>query len=104
MANKKYKDEAKLFKWKHVVGEIILWLVTWYYRYALSYRDLKEIAAERCFHLDYSTLYRWVQEYGPETTKRTKPYLKLTCDSWKVDETYVKIKGTWHYLYRAIDK
>ena len=104
MANKKHKEAAKPFKWKHAVGEIILWLVTWYSRYALSYRDLKEIAAERGFELDHSTIYRWVQEYAPKINKRTKPYLKLTCDSWKVDETYVKIKKIWHYLYRAIDK
>jgi len=49
MANKQHKDAAKPFKWKHAVGEIILWLVSWYSRYALSYRDLKEIAAERGF-------------------------------------------------------
>ena len=104
MANKKHKDEAKPFKWKHAVGEIILWLVTWYCRYALSYRDLKEIAAERGFALDHSTIYRWVQEYAPEINKRTKTFLKNTCDSWKLDETYLKIKGIWHYLYRAIDK
>jgi IS6 family transposase len=104
MANKKHKDAAKPFKWKHAVGEVIIWLVTWYSRYALSYRDLKEIAAERGFTLDHSTIYRWVQEYAPEINKRMKPYLKSTCDSWKLDETYVKIKGVWHYLYRAIDK
>ena len=104
MANKKYKDEAKPFKWKHAVGEVILWLVTWYSRYALSYRDLKEIAAERGFILDHSTIYRWVQEYAPEINNRIKPYLKMTGDSWKLDETYIKIKGMWNYLYRAIDK
>lgn len=104
MANKKHKDEANPFKWKHAVGEIILWLVTWYCKYALSYRDLKEIAAERGFTLDHSTIYRWVQEYAPEINKRTKAFLKSTCDSWKLDETYLKIKGIWHYLYRAIDK
>ena len=104
MANKKYKDTTKPFKWKHAVGDVILWLVTWYSRYALSYRDLKEIAAERGLQLNHSTIYRWVQEYAPEINKRTKPYLKTTSDSWKVDETYVKIKGIWHYLYRAIDK
>ena len=104
MANKKYKDESKPFKWKHAVGEVILWLVTWYSRYALSYNDLTEIAAERGLKLNRSTIYRWVQEYAPEINKRTKPFLKGTCDSWKVDETYVKIKSSWHYLYRAIDK
>ncbi len=70
----------------------------------MSYRDLKEIAAERGFSLDRFTIFRWVQEYAPEISKRTKPYLKSTCDSWKLDETYVKIKGVWNYLYRAIDK
>jgi IS6 family transposase len=104
MANKKYKEAAKPFKWKHAAGEVILWLVSWYARYALSYRDLKEMSAERGFELDRSTIYRWVQEYAPEINKRTKPYLKSTCDSWKLDETYIKIKGIWHYLYRAIDK
>jgi len=104
MANKKYKDKNKPFKWKHAVGEIILWLVSWYCRYALSFRDLKEIAVERGFILDHSTIYRWVQEYATEIKKRIKPHLKITSDSWKLDETYLKIKGIWHYLYRAIDK
>ncbi len=90
MANKKYKDKSKPFKWKQTIGDIILWLVSWYSRYALSYRDLKEIAAERGFKLDHSTIYRWVQEYAPEINKRTKPFLKNTCNSWKLDETYKK--------------
>jgi transposase-like protein len=104
MANKKYKNVNKPFKWKHHVGELILWLVRWYSRYALSYRDLQEIAEERGLIVDRSTIYRWVQEYAPEINKRIKPHLKKTCDSWKCDETYIKIKGKWHYLYRAIDK
>ncbi|CAN5251866.1 IS6 family transposase [soil metagenome] len=104
MANKKYKDVTKPFKWKHVLGNIILWLVSWYSRYALSYRDLQEMAAEHRFTLERSTIYRWVQEYAPEIAKRVKPYLKMTCDSWELDETYVKIKGIWHCIYRAIDK
>ena len=70
MANKKYKDASNPFKWKHAVGEVILWLVTWYSRYALSYQDLKEIAAERGFKLERSTIYRWVQEYSPEIFTR----------------------------------
>ena len=70
----------------------------------MSYRDLKEIAAERVLTLAHPTIYRWVQEYAPEINKRVKPYLKNTCDSWSLDETYVKIKGVWHYFYRAIDK
>ena len=104
MANKKYKDGNKPFKWKHASSDVILWLVTWYCRYALSYGDLQEIAQERGLKLERSTIYRWVQEYGPEISKRIKPYLKMPCNSYKVDETYVKTKGIWHYLYRAIDK
>ena len=104
MANKKFKDANKPFKWKQAKGEIIIWLVSWYSRYALSYNDLKEIAQERGLKLGRSTIYRWVQEYAPEISKRIKPYLKMSCDSFKLDETYIKIKGVWHYLYRAIDK
>jgi IS6 family transposase len=59
MANKRHQDAEKPFKWKHA-GEVIMWLVTWYSHYALSYRDLKEISAERGFTLDHSTIYRWV--------------------------------------------
>ncbi len=64
MANKKYKDPTKPFKWKHILGDIILWMVTWYSRYALSYGDLKEIAPERGFELERSTIFRWVEEYA----------------------------------------
>jgi IS6 family transposase len=104
MANKKHKDESKPFKWKHSEGEIILWLVTWYCRYALSYRDLTEMAAERGLKLERSTIFRWVQEYAVEIKVRIKPHLRTTCDSHKIDETYLKIKGKWTYFYRAIDK
>ena len=92
------------FKWKQFEGDIILWAVRWYCRYALSYADLKEMAAERGLSVERSTICRWVHEYGPELSKRVKPYLKVTGRSWKVDETYIKVKGVWHYLYRAIDK
>jgi transposase-like protein len=104
MYKKKKKNMQKLFKWKHFVGEIILWLVRWYCRYALSYRDLKEIAAERGLSVERSTIMRWVHEYSPELEKRIKPHLKMSCSSTRIDETYVKIKGIWHYLYRAVDK
>jgi transposase-like protein len=58
---------------------------------------------ERGLHVDHTTIYRWVQRYAPELEKRCRPHLKGTTDSWRVDETYVKIKGTWMYLYRAVD-
>ena len=92
------------FKWKHFKKDIILWCVRWYCRYALTYADLKEIAAERGLSIERSTICRWVHEYAPELNKRLKQHLKKTCDSWRLDETYVKIKGKWQYFYRAIDK
>jgi len=101
---KQNKDAKQPFKWKHFVGEIILWLVRWYCRYALSYRDLKEIAAERGLSIERSTIMRWVHEYSPELEKRIKPHLKMSHSSTRIDETYVKIKSVWHYLYRAVDK
>src|SRR5207245_9310535 len=58
---------------------------------------------ERGLRVDHTTFYRWVQRYAPELEKRCKPHLKATTDSWRVDETYVKIKKTWMYLYRAVD-
>ena len=92
-----------LFKWKHFQPEIILLNVRWYCRYALSYRDLEEMMAERDLSVDHSTIHCWVLQYGPELDKRCRPHLKPTNDSWRVDETYVKVKGTWKYLYRAVD-
>ena len=53
--------------------------------------------------LDHTTIYRWVQAYAPELEKRIRPHLRLTNDSYRVDETYVKVKGAWKYLYRAVD-
>jgi transposase, IS6 family len=91
------------FKWRHFQSDIILLCVRWYLRYSLSYRDLEEIMRERGLHVDHTTIYRWVQHYAPELEKRCRPYLKGTTDSWRVDETYIKVKKEWVYLYRAVD-
>jgi transposase, IS6 family len=95
--------ELHSFKWRHFQSEIILLCVRWYLRYSLSYRDLEEIMLERGLHVDHTTIYRWVQQYAPELEKRCKPHLKATTDSWRVDETYIKVKKEWIYLYRAVD-
>src|SRR5579864_6336017 len=58
---------------------------------------------ERGLHVDHTTIYRWVQSYAPELEKRCRPHLRMTNDSWRVDETYVKVKKVWMYLYRAVD-
>jgi transposase, IS6 family len=81
----------------------ILLCVRWYLRYALSYRNFEEMMRERGLSLDHTTIYRWVQAYAPELEKRIRPHLRPTNDSYRVDETYVKIKGEWKHLYRAID-
>jgi transposase, IS6 family len=91
------------FKWRHFQAEIILLCVRWYLRYSLSYRDLEEIMLERGLRVDHTTIYRWVQRYAPELEKRCRPHLKACNDSWRVDETYIKVKKQWMYLYRAVD-
>jgi len=91
------------FKWRHFQGEIILVCVRWYLRYPLSYRNLEEMMLERGLTVDHTTVYRWVQAYAPELDKRCRPHLLKTNDSWRVDETYIEVKGEWKYLYRAVD-
>lgn len=91
------------FKWRHFLPEIILLNVRWYLRYPLSYRNLEEMMVERGFAVDHTTIYRWVMTYAPEMNKRCRKHLCSSNDSWKVDETYIKVKGEWKYLYRAID-
>jgi len=93
------------FKWRHFRGEIILGCVRWYCKYGISYRDLEEMMLERGVEVDHSTIYRWVQHYAPEMEKRLRGHYKfLNGGSWRVDETYIKVKGKWVHLYRAVDK
>lgn len=91
------------FKWRHFHAEIILLNVRWYLRYGLSYRDLEEMMIERGVAVDHTTIYRWVQAYSPELDKRCRRHLRPSNDSWRVDETYIKVKKRDHYLYRAVD-
>lgn len=99
--------EARMlsFKWKHFKQSIILMAARWYLAYAISYRDIEELMAERGVKVDHSTVNRWVIEYAPQLeNKFRKKYKSQVGCSWRADETYVKIKGQWHYLYRAVDK
>ena len=91
------------FKGKQFEKDIIMVAVGYYLRYDLSYRDVSEILNERGINVCHTTIYRWVQEYSKVIYCIWKKRNKSVGDSWRMDETYIKIKGKWHYLYRAID-
>ncbi len=89
------------FKGSQFEREIILWAVRWYVAYPISYRQLEEMMGERGVAVDHSTLNRWVIKYAP---KFEKAFRRRQCPvgrSWRMDETYVRIRGKWAYLYRA---
>ncbi len=92
------------FKGSHFEKEIILWGVRWYVAYPLSYRQLEEMMEERGVSVDHSTLNRWVLKYAPEIEKQFRQRKRQVGTSWRMDETYVRVKGQWKYLYRAVDK
>ena len=93
----------ELFKGRHFDREIIILCVRWYLRFKLSYGDLVEMMAERGVDLAHTTIMRWIQRFVPEFEKRWNRFAYKAGRSWRVDETYVKIKGRWTYLYRAVD-
>src|SRR3712207_2466133 len=80
----------------------LLQVVSWYLRYPLSYRDIEEMLLERGLEVDHATLNRWVLAYAPLIERRLRHFRKPHCGSVRVDETYVRIRGQWRYLYRAI--
>ena len=92
------------FKWKHFKSDIILSAIRWYVAYPLSYRQVEEMLKERGLEVDHSSLQRWVVEYSPQLAKKFASHKKAVGKSWRMDETYIKVKGVWHYLYRAVDK
>ena len=92
-----------LFRGRHFEDVIIMLCVRWYLRYSLSYRDLEEIMAERGLSVDHVTIWRWVQRYAPILNQRIRRELRRPNRSWRVDETYVRVAGSWAYLYRAVD-
>jgi transposase-like protein len=97
-------NNPKDFKWRHFHGEIILQCVRWYCKYGVSFRNLEEMMQERGLSIDHTTIYRWVQHYAPELKKKIDWYQKRYSRRWHIDETYVKVKGEWKYLYRALDE
>jgi len=91
------------FKGRHYPGDVILSAVRWYLRYPLAYLHVSELLAERGLFVHASCIWRWVQAFAPELNKRCRPHLKTTNKSYRIDETYIKVKGEDRYLYRAVD-
>jgi transposase-like protein len=93
-----------LFSGRHFDHEVIILCVRWYLRFKLSFRDLVEMMAERGLSLAHTTIMRWVLHYAAEFDRRWKRFARPVGSSWRVDETYVKIRSRWVYLYRAVDR
>ena len=84
--------------------DIILQAVRWYLAYTLSYRDIEEMLSERGIKVDHSTLNRWVLHFAPKLEAKFQKRKRRPGNRLKLDETYIKVKGQWMYLYRAVDK
>ena len=84
--------------------DVILLAVRWYLRFALSYRDVEELLAERGVDVDHVTVYRWVRRFTPLLADAARPCRHAVGERWHVDETYLRVGGSWRYLYRAIDQ
>jgi transposase-like protein len=92
-----------VFKGRHFDRSVILLCVRWYLAYILSLRNLEEMMAERGISVDHATVHRWVVRYSPELLERFNRRKRAVTRRWHVDETYIKVRGRWTYLYRAID-
>ena len=82
---------------------MILWAIRWYLMFPISYRDLELMLLDRGVEVDHTTIYRWIQAYAVELERRIRPHLRMSNGSWRVDETYVKVKGRWMYLYPGVN-
>ena len=91
------------FKVRHFTSEVILWALRWYLAFPVSYRDLAARLADRGVVVDHTIMFRWVQTYAAKLERRVRRHLRPCTGSWRVDETYIKVKGIWTYLYRAVD-
>ena len=91
------------FKGRQFTAEVILWAVRWYRMFPVSSRDLELMLIDRGVQVDHTTIFRWIQACAEGLEKRVRPHLRMSNDSWRVDETYVRVKGRWTYLYQAVD-
>ena len=92
------------FKGAHFPQDIMLMGIRWYVAYPLSYRHVEELMEERGVLLDHATIQRWVVKYSPLLEEAFHRRKRPVWVSWRMDETYIKVKGQWYYLYRAVDK
>jgi transposase-like protein len=92
------------FKGAHFPQDVILMGVRWYVAYPLSTRHVEELMEERGVEVDHSTINRWVIKYSPQLEEAFHRCKRPVWVSWRMDETYIKVKGEWRYLYRAVDK
>jgi transposase, IS6 family len=94
---------GQAFKGRQFTGEVIHWAVRWYLMFPASYCDLELMLQDRGVLVDHTTIFRWIQTYAADLEKQIRPYLRMSNGSWRADETYVKVKGRWMYLHRAVD-
>ena len=92
------------FKGSHFPKDVILMSIRWYISYPLSYRHVEELLAERGLSVDHATINRWVVKHSPTLESKFRSTKKEVGKSWRMDETYIKVKGEWVYYYRAVDK
>ena len=102
MAHRK-TERNPLFAGRWFEDDIILLCLRWYFRFKLSYRDLVAILAERGLPISHTTILRWVVRYAETCEKRWHRFERPVGGSWRVDETFIKVRGQWMYLYRAVD-
>ena len=93
-----------MFKGCHFPSEVILETIRYYLAYKLSYREIEELQSERGVNVDHATINRWVIKFSPVLEHKARSKKKPVSTSWRMDETYVKVKGDWLYYYRAVDK
>jgi transposase-like protein len=93
----------RTFKGRQFTVDVILLAVRWYVMFPISYRDLELMLQDRGVQVCHTTIFRWIQAYASELEKRLRPHLCRNNGSWRVDETYFRVKGRWAYLFRAVD-
>ncbi len=92
-----------MFKGRHSDRSVILRCVRWYLAYGLSLRNLEEMMAERGISVEHATIHRWTVRYSPELLELFNRRKRAVAGRWHMDETYIKVRGRWMYLYRAVD-